>query len=227
MSENPLSSDAVSSNSPFSLLGVRIRQRPQHPNQGKHAVPTAVNSADECQIALERLEQGKSARASRGESADSEHDYDVGYCRPPKKHQFQKGCSGNPRGRPKNSKNFATIVQEAAFETQTVRLDGKATKVTAVEVMVLQLRKKAMAGDERAAHRFFELLAKTVPLRVEPDGAEQIGGMRTSLSQPDERDLEQLSHLLKEGAAALGFDDKDADDIVKLLKPFPDGSAND
>ncbi len=32
----------------------------------------------------------------------------VGYCKPPKRTRFQPGQSGNPRGRPKGTKNLKT-----------------------------------------------------------------------------------------------------------------------
>jgi hypothetical protein len=37
--------------------------------------------------------------------------YQVGYGRPPAKSRFKKGTSGNPRGRPKHSKNMKTIIR--------------------------------------------------------------------------------------------------------------------
>ncbi len=37
---------------------------------------------------------------------------DVGYGRPPTEHQFKPGKSGNRRGRPKGSKNEATLINE-------------------------------------------------------------------------------------------------------------------
>ncbi|HEY8129410.1 MAG TPA: DUF5681 domain-containing protein [Hyphomicrobium sp.] len=35
--------------------------------------------------------------------------YDIGYGKPPVKTRFRKGQSGNPKGRGKGSRNFATI----------------------------------------------------------------------------------------------------------------------
>lgn len=44
--------------------------------------------------------------------------YEVGYCKPPKATQFQKGVSGNPKGRTKRSQQDLLDLCEQELKTQ-------------------------------------------------------------------------------------------------------------
>ena len=50
----------------------------------------------------------------------------VGPGNPPRHTRFKPGQSGNPNGRPKGSKNFATILQQQLTKKITITVDGKA-----------------------------------------------------------------------------------------------------
>jgi len=82
--------------------------------------------------------------------SDSEPPDDVGYGKPPKSGRFKKGQSGNPNGRPKGSRNLATIVLRES--RQTVRVNGPrgARSVTKLEAALMQLGNKAAQGDIRS-----------------------------------------------------------------------------
>src|SRR5262245_34469426 len=58
-------------------------------------------------------------------------EYKVGYGKPPKDTQFPKGQSGNPKGRPKGSKNLVTLIHEMLDQLIPVREDGRSRKVPA------------------------------------------------------------------------------------------------
>src|ERR1700722_3483085 len=47
---------------------------------------------------------------------DSDSTSDVGYGKPPRRTRFRKGVSGNPKGRPKGSKNLASIFRKISHE---------------------------------------------------------------------------------------------------------------
>jgi hypothetical protein len=74
----------------------------------------------------------------------------VGYRKPPKQTQFAKGKSGNPKGRPKGSRNFATVLQDELKRRVPITEDGKRKKITKREATAKQLANKAASGDLKA-----------------------------------------------------------------------------
>ena len=84
--------------------------------------------------------------------------YDTGYKKPPKEHQFTKGQSGNPRGRPKGSKNVATLLQEELAQTIIVQEQGQNKSIKKLDAIVKQLVMKALKGDSRAIEYLFKQL---------------------------------------------------------------------
>jgi hypothetical protein len=74
-------------------------------------------------------------------------DYEVGYGRPPKSTRFKKGRSGNPKGRPKGTKNIATYVEIALQQRVSVREGGKVKRRSKADVIARNAVVKAMKGD--------------------------------------------------------------------------------
>ena len=62
-------------------------------------------------------------------------DEPVGYGKPPKEQRFK--ASGNPKGRPRGSKNLKTIVKEVAAETHKLTIDGKSGRYSTLELVLI------------------------------------------------------------------------------------------
>lgn len=76
--------------------------------------------------------------------------YEIGYGKPPKTKQFQKGHSGNRSGRPKGSKNFHTLLNEVLSQTMVVTENGKTVKLSKKTAIILHTVNKAVKGDMKA-----------------------------------------------------------------------------
>lgn len=78
-------------------------------------------------------------------------DKTVGYGRPPRQHQFKPGKSGNPKGRPKGSKNAQTILREIMTRRIPARVGGKTVRMTVCEAIFTKITEDALKGDPKSA----------------------------------------------------------------------------
>jgi hypothetical protein len=103
-------------------------------------------------------------------SSPDQANYDVGYGKPPENTRFKPGQSGNPRGRPKGSRNkipalneerLKTIILEEAYRTITVNDGDRRVTLPMAQAVVRTLALNAAKGNQRALNLFTELLLST------------------------------------------------------------------
>jgi hypothetical protein len=94
---------------------------------------------------------------------DREH-YEVGYGKPPKHTRFNEGHSGNPKGRPKGTKNLKTDLMEELSERISVSEGGKPKKLSKQRALVKSLTAKAIKGDAKAISILVNLMVRVLAL---------------------------------------------------------------
>ena len=95
-------------------------------------------------------------------------DYSVGYGKPPLHTRFQKGKSGNPKGRPRGKKNMSTLLSTALNASIVVVANGRRKRITKREAIVTQLVNKSAAADLKATQI---VLAMLRDLESQADGS--------------------------------------------------------
>jgi hypothetical protein len=83
----------------------------------------------------------------RASSSDSNHRGG----NPPPHARFKPGQSGNPRGRPKGSKNVKTVLEQQFGRTVTVTENGRKVRRTMLELLFHRLAHEGVKGNEKAA----------------------------------------------------------------------------
>lgn len=103
---------------------------------------------------------------------DPKSGYEVGYGKPPAAHRFQKGQSGNPKGRSKGSKNqmppgqgldFGSqpanrMLLEEAYRTISVREGERTTELPVLKAVFRALGVSAIKGNRLAQSTMAELV---------------------------------------------------------------------
>ena len=87
-------------------------------------------------------------------------DYEVGYRKPPKKHRFKKGRSGNVRGRPKGTRNFKTDLREELDEMITIREGDKTKHISKQRAFIKSLVADGMKGKSRSTTPLISLVLR-------------------------------------------------------------------
>ena len=115
----------------------------------------------------------------------------VGYCRPPKAHQFKPGKSGNPRGRPKGVPTLQEAMAREATKLVKVKQGDEIVKVPKLVALARRGYAKALEGDLAATRIVFQLAAG-------PDTSEA-SNQKESFALPDDdairRMIERFDHL--------------------------------
>lgn len=82
----------------------------------------------------------------------------VGYGKPPEKHRFKKGQSGNPAGRPPKPK-LANDLRSMLDRIGNEEVDINGRSFTLQEVELMALQRKAAKGDVAASRHLAKLRA--------------------------------------------------------------------
>ena len=88
----------------------------------------------------------------------SSKDYEIGYGRPPKATQWEKGKSPNPGGQSSRSVDVAETIDKLLLTPVKITVNGESKRVAVLKVILEQLWNKAIAGDRRAGAVFLRWL---------------------------------------------------------------------
>jgi hypothetical protein len=77
-------------------------------------------------------------------------DYEVGWGKPPVGNRFQKGQSGNPKGRSRGTRNLQTDLKEELGEKIVVQQGERTIRISKQRALIKTLIAKSLKGDTRA-----------------------------------------------------------------------------
>ena len=126
-------------------------------------------------------------RSSQEQAKGTGSEYDVGYRKPPKHKQFKPGQSGNPRGRPKGSKNESTILHGILHRQIKIQDGGRSRQVTILEAMLTRFVQDSLKGNVKSAAFLLNRYGTLVSGEIEQSG----------LSSDDQAVLEAFVTRLK------------------------------
>ena len=96
-------------------------------------------------------------------------EYEVGYRKPPKANRFQKGQSGNPRGRSKGTRNLKTDLLDELAERISIKEGDRPLRVSKQRALLKTLMARGMKGDTRAAGLILNIVWRILEKETPPD----------------------------------------------------------
>ena len=133
----------------------------------------------------------------------TDKEYEVGYRKPPKPTRFPKGRSGNPKGRPKGSRNLEILINEELDRNVVIQENGKKLHLTKREALAKRIVNAALTGDAKSTSALIGM--DQARQEAEPDVVEL-----------SETDLEEYDRLQKR---IIDKNRRDEDKRVKKSNP--------
>jgi hypothetical protein len=118
-------------------------------------------------------------------------DQDGSHRDPPRSHRFKPGQSGNPRGRPRGTRNLRTDLTQLLKKHIPVREDGETRHISRQEAILLSLYGKGVRGDVRAIMSILTMLMKLEPATASKPDQDEVS----------QRDQEIIEDYLRRKAA--------------------------
>ena len=140
--------------------------------------------------------------------------YEVGYRKPPRHTQFQKGQSGNPGGRPRRSaRRLEDLALYEAYRTTIVMEDGHAMPMPAIQAVLRSQLQSAASSSVRAQRDILAMIQHIELVRdVYGDGSAD-----DDVVDDDDAD----------DADAIDGDDNDVDDTADADRDDAGGADDD
>ena len=146
--------------------------------------------------------------AKKGKSGS----YRVGYGKPPPHGRFVKGQVGNPKGRPRGSKNFKTQLRAELSRPAHFTENGKHRRSNKLGAVAVQLVNKSLGGDPRAMALLLNAIAR---LEAELDGESSL----PAFDQKDEQTIESIVKRIRESGGTPTAPKSEADPKDSSISP--------
>lgn len=151
------------------------------------------------------------AKNKKKKSKKERSDYEVGYGKPPKQFQWEKGCkSPNPKGRPKKIRTLKEALQVSFNkEISTKNENGDIKKITCLEALASKTIADAISKDgptRRLLYRqdLMNLVSKEPEMEYSPDQQKMIdieneyGKLLLQWAETDPDIREKMSRIISE-----------------------------
>ena len=125
-------------------------------------------------------------RKSKGSPPGQEGEYEVGYGKPPVQHRFQKGQSGNPKGRPPGAKGFKACLRRELRSPITIKDGGVTSTISKADALARITMNQGLGGD----YKYIVYLGEQ---DVDDESHVNRGGDEGVLSPPTDAELAMLA----------------------------------
>ena len=156
--------------------------------------------------------------------------YEVGYRKPPRHTQFQKGQSGNPGGRPRRSPagRLEELALHEAYRTTVVMEDGHAMPMPVIQAVLRRQLESAAGGNVRAQRDILAMIrdieqARSIAAMFEDGDADDVVNDTDDADAIDGDDVDDTAEINVDDTADADRDDAGGADDDEPARQQADG----